>query len=71
MKVRYSRLTVQRQGDKQTVAAIQNQGGYFLHIKPDAHRHGKAKLIIRRPNKPTIELGGREIASLKKVLEAA
>ena len=71
MKVRYSRLTVQRRGDKQTVAAIQNRSGYFVHIKPDASRHGKTKLIIRRKDKPTIELGGRAVASLRKVLEAA
>ena len=68
--MKYARLHIARQGDKQTVASLFNSGGSFVHIKPDGHRHRSSKLIIRRAGSKEIRLDGRQIASLKRVLEA-
>lgn len=67
--MKYARLSVQRQGDCQTAVALKNNGGYFVHIKPDEHRHRKQKLILRLPGTKEVALNGRQIASLKRVLE--
>lgn len=75
MSTKYARISVARQGDKQTTVALRNNGGYFVHIKPDEHRHRKQKLILRLPAKSAkkgeIQLDGRQIASLRRVLEIA
>lgn len=68
-KTRYARLSVQRQGDCQTAVALRNAGGYFVHIAPDGHRHRKQKLVMRLPGKSEIALNGRQIASLRRVLD--
>jgi len=70
--MKYARISIQRQGDRQTAIALKNKGGYFVHIKPDEHLHRKQKLILRLPNiKQDITLNGRQIASLIRVLETA
>ncbi|RTL07772.1 hypothetical protein EKK58_01105 [Candidatus Dependentiae bacterium] len=70
MKTKYARISIQRQGDKQTAVALRNRGGYFVHIVPDEHRHRKQKLILRLPNNGNneVQLDGRQIASLRRVL---
>lgn len=70
-KTKYARISIQRQGDKQTAVALRNRGGYFVHIVPDEHRHRKQKLILRlstNGNKE-VQLDGRQIASLRRVLD--
>jgi hypothetical protein len=66
-------VTVRPQGAYQTTVALRNDGGYFVHILPDARHHRKQKLILRLPTgkkgSPTeIALNGRQIASLRRVL---
>ena len=53
------------------MVALRNEGGYFVHIKPDASTHRKAKLVIRdTKGKELVALSGRQISSLKRVLAA-
>jgi hypothetical protein len=72
-KTKYARISVARQGDKQTTVALRNSGGYFVHIVPDGHRHRRQKLILRLPagakRSREVQLDGRQIASLRRVLE--
>lgn len=73
MSTKYARISIERQGDKQTAVALRNHGGYFVHVVPDGHRHRKQKLIIRLPQEngkqKEVALGGRQIASLRRVLQ--
>jgi len=60
-------------GAYQTTVALRNDGGYFVHILPDARHHRKQKLVLRLPagkksNPVEIELDGRQVASLRRVL---
>lgn len=68
---KFARITVVRQGDKQTVTSTKNTGGSFVYIKPDERRHKKNKLILRLPGYEEIHMTGRQISSLKKVLTEA
>lgn len=67
--MKYARIKVERQGDKQTAIALKNSRGYFVHIVPDEHRHRQHRLILRLPKKAEVVLDGRQIASLRRVLE--
>ena len=67
--MRKNRLTVKENRGSE-VAAVKNSGGYFVHISPFHDRHRKKKLIIRREGERDVELNGRQIQSLRRVLTA-
>lgn len=67
--MRKARLVIQNK-PKITTAALKNDGGYFVHVKSPEGWHGRSHLIIRRKNAEEIHLNGRQIASLKRVLNA-
>lgn len=66
----YGKITVTKQ-DKRTVTGLWNESGYYVLVKPHAKLHKKSKLIIRNKGSKDLELDGRQIASLKRVLAHA
>lgn len=66
----YGKVTVAKQANR-TVTGLWNEGGYYVLVKPHAKHHKKSKLIIRNKGQKDIELTGRQIASLKRVLAHA
>ena len=75
--MRASKVTVTYVGGsngnkQQKVTALKNTGGYFVHLTPATpEQHGESRLIIRRKGEPEIKLNGRQISSLKRVLQTA
>lgn len=69
-KNRHARISIKDHGPYHTVISLKNTQGQFVHVVPAENRfHRKQKLILRLPGVGEVNLNGRQVASLRRVLQ--